>query len=194
MTSTPAFEIGVWNAWILIVPYLLVNFGLPFFFVGRKSAFWSFPSYTRFERMCLVTQLLLMAGLWIYSILLPLTVGTAWFYAGLLVCLLGYAFITIAMLTFIANPADVPNTTGLYRISRHPMYLGIILIYIGIGIASASWVYLLLAFLYLATYRNVFVIPEERFCCEKFGDSYREYMKRTPRWIGIPKSGSNKQP
>ena len=188
MLLIPAFEIGVWNAWILIVPYLLVNFGLSFLFVGRKSAFWAWPSYAPLERMCLVIGELLMGGLWIYSVFLPLTVGTAWFYAGLPVYLLGLAFITIAMLTFIATPVDEPNTTGLYRISRHPMYLGILLVYIGIGIASASWVYLLLAFAYLATYRNVFVIPEERFCCEKFGNTYREYMNKTPRWIGIPKS------
>jgi len=32
------------------------------------------------------------------------------------------------------------------------------------------------------------VIVEERFCLEKYGDAYREYMNRTPRWIGIPKS------
>lgn len=188
MTLIPACEIGIWNAWILIVPYLLVNFVLSFLFVGRKSTFWCFPSYTRLERMCLVTQLLFMCGLWVYSIFLPLTVSTAWFYAGLPVYLLGLVLITIAMLTFITNPVDKPNTTGLYRVSRHPMYLGILLVYIGTGIASASWVYLLLAFGYLTTYRNAFAIPEERTCCERFGDFYREYMNRTPRWIKIPKS------
>jgi protein-S-isoprenylcysteine O-methyltransferase Ste14 len=29
---------------------------------------------------------------------------------------------------------------------------------------------------------------EEPFLIEKYGDTYREYMNRTPRWIGIPKS------
>ena len=188
MSLIPAFEIGVWNAWIFVVPYFLVNFGLSFLFVGRKSTFWTFPSYTKLERMCLVTAQLLMVVLWIYSIFLPLIVGTAWFYAGLPVYLLGLAFVTIAMLAFINTPMDQPNTKGLYRLSRHPMYIGILLVYIGIGLASASWVYLLLAFMYLATYRNALAIPEERFCCEKFGDAYREYMNRAPRWIGIPKA------
>jgi protein-S-isoprenylcysteine O-methyltransferase Ste14 len=33
------------------------------------------------------------------------------------------------------------------------------------------------------------VVPaEERFLLEKYGDAYREYMNKTPRWIGIPKS------
>jgi protein-S-isoprenylcysteine O-methyltransferase Ste14 len=31
-------------------------------------------------------------------------------------------------------------------------------------------------------------IAEERWCLEKYGDAYREYMNRTPRWIGLPKS------
>jgi len=29
---------------------------------------------------------------------------------------------------------------------------------------------------------------EERYCLEKYGDAYRKYMKRTPRWLGLPKS------
>ena len=187
MTLIPAFKIGVWNAWIFIIPYLLVNFVLPLLSVGRKSTFWVFPSYTRLEKICLVAAEVLMGCLWIYSIFLPLNTGTAWFYAGLPVYLLGLVFVTTAMLTFITTPVDKPNTTGLYRISRHPMYLGILLVYIGIGIASASWFYLVLTLLYLGTYRNVFIIPEERMCCDKFGEAYRDYMNRTPRWLGIPK-------
>ena len=65
MSLIPAFEIGVWNAWILIVPCLLVNFGLSFLFVGRKSALWVSPSYTRLERICVVIGEFLMGGLWI---------------------------------------------------------------------------------------------------------------------------------
>jgi len=46
-----------------------------------------------------------------------------------------------------------------------PLKLGTTWFYIGLPIAS-----------------------EERFCLEKYGDAYREYMNRTPRYIGIPKS------
>ena len=188
MSLIPAFDIGIWNAWIFIVPYLLVNFGSSFLFVDRKSTFWSWPSYNRLEKISLATQQVLMGGLWVYSIFLPLSTGTAWFYAGLPIYLLGLTFIAIAMLTFITVPVDKPNITGIYRISRHPMYIGILVVYVGTGIASASWVYLLIALIFLATYRNAFAIPEERMCCKRFGDTYREYMNRTPRWIGIPKS------
>ena len=188
MSLVPAFEIGVWNAWIFIVPYLLMNFLLPFFVINRKSTFWAWPSYDRLERTYLVSGIVLMGSMWIYSIFLPLSLSTVWFYVGLVVYLVGWAFLILAMLVFTTNPVDKPNTRSVYRISRHPWYIGMFLVYIGNGIASTSWVYILVALLLLATYRIAYMIPEERMCCEKFGDTYREYMNRTPRWIGIPKS------
>lgn len=191
MSFIPAFKIGVWNAWIFIVPYMLVNFGLTFLlnaFKDRKSTFWAFPSYTRLERMYLLLFYVIMVGLSVYSVFLPLATGTVWFYAGLSVYLLGFAFLILTMLTFTATPVDKPNTTGIYRISRHPWYIGLFAIYIGTGIACASWVYLLVSLIWLAAIRNCLMIVEERECCERFGDAYREYMNRTPRWIGIPKA------
>ena len=128
-----------------------------------------------------------MGGMWIYSIFLPLHTGTTWFYAGLFVYLLGWVFLILAYLIFMTTTVDTSNTSGIYRFSRHPWYLGMLLLYVGTGIASASWVYILTALLLLATYRSAYMIPEERMCCEKFGDTYREYMKKTPRWIGMPK-------
>jgi protein-S-isoprenylcysteine O-methyltransferase Ste14 len=35
---------------------------------------------------------------------------------------------------------------------------------------------------------QIAVPAEERFLLEKYGDAYREYMSKTPRWLGIPKS------
>ncbi len=92
MALIPAFEIGVWNAWIFIFPYILMNFGLTFLLIDKKSAFWTWPSYTRLERIYLRTGMLLHGGMWIYSIFLPLSLGTAWFYIGLSVYLLGWIF------------------------------------------------------------------------------------------------------
>jgi len=88
---------------------------------------------------------------------------------------------------FATNPLDEPVTKGLYRYSRHPMYLTQFLMFIGVGIASASWVFLLLSVLRtIASF--MLMTPEESFCLEKYGNTYREYMNKTPRWIGIPKS------
>ena len=84
-------------------------------------------------------------------------------------------------------PLDRPATEGLYRISRNPIYLSTFLIDIGIGIACASWIYLLYAMIEIIL-QHMTLGAEERWCLEKYGDAYREYMNRTPKWIGIPKS------
>ena len=83
-----------------------------------------------------------------------------------------------------------PITKGLYRYSRHPMYITQLVMFIGVGIASASWVFLLFSIVYTAL-SFVIAVPEERFCLEKYGDTYREYMNRTPKHIGMPKSEAN---
>jgi protein-S-isoprenylcysteine O-methyltransferase Ste14 len=189
MSLIPAFKIGVWNAWIFIVPYFFMNFGLTFLlkaFKNRKSTFWAFPQYNRLEKMYLLLFYVIQIGLSVYSIFLPLAVGTAWLYAGLFVYLLGIAFLSLTMRTFTTTPVDKPNTAGIYRITRHPWYIGLLGIYIGVGIASASWVYILANIIWIPIIRNLLMVVEERECCERFGDIYREYMNRTPRWIGIP--------
>jgi protein-S-isoprenylcysteine O-methyltransferase Ste14 len=77
-------------------------------------------------------------------------------------------------------------TTGMYRYSRHPISLGTLLPMIGAGIASASWLFLPLSVI-LMVISHFLAITEESATTKKFGDAYRKYMARTPRWIGIPK-------
>jgi len=84
------------------------------------------------------------------------------------------------------TPLDKPITQGIYRISRHPIYFGSFLFFVGMGIASASWIVLLCALLWIVFFCIV-VLAEERFMLEQYGEAYHEYMNRTPRWIGIPK-------
>ena len=91
------------------------------------------------------------------------------------------------MINFYATPVDKPITEGVYRISRNPMYFGNFLIFVGTGIACSSWVFLLLTIISVIL-SDKGVIAEERWCLEKYGEAYRKYMKRTPKWIGIPKS------
>jgi protein-S-isoprenylcysteine O-methyltransferase Ste14 len=93
----------------------------------------------------------------------------------------------MAGVSWATNTSDKPITGGVYHISRHPMDFGNFLVLIGIGIACISWVFLVLGVL-IITLMNMIAVSEESFCLKKFGNAYREYMERTPRWIGIPKS------
>jgi len=81
---------------------------------------------------------------------------------------------------------DKPVTKGLFRYSRHPLYLSQALIFAGIGIACTSWIFLLF-FLVYSISQFILISPEEQFCLEKYGDAYREYMRKTPGHIGVIK-------
>jgi protein-S-isoprenylcysteine O-methyltransferase Ste14 len=96
-------------------------------------------------------------------------------------------FAFVAAVNLINTPTNRPATNGLYRISRNPIYLGTFLIFFSVGIACASWLFLLLIAVFVAL-QDILIAPEERWCLEKYGDAYREYMNKTPRWIGIPAS------
>ena len=146
------------------------------------------PSNTTEKVLAWSTHLVIAPFVILYSVFLPLKLGTAWLYVGLLIVALGLAMQGMTTISVANTPLDKPVTQGPYRISRHPSYFTGFLTLVGMGIASASWVVLLCALLWIAFFYIV-VPTEERFLVEQYGDAYREYMERTPRWIGIPKSG-----
>ncbi|MFC2072050.1 methyltransferase family protein [Chloroflexota bacterium] len=191
MSLIPAFEIGFWNAWIFAVPYLWVSYGLGYLIVDRKATLFIWPSYTKSEKRYLGILMVTFWGPLIYSIFLPVKLDMAWFYVSLPIYLLGVIFVTMAMLSFSTTPLDEPVTKGIYRISRHPMNFGFFLALIGMGIASASWVLLLCVIVFIIVQGKILEKAEERMCLDKYDDTYREYMGRTPRWLGIPRTGDN---
>jgi len=69
----------------------------------------------------------------------------------------------------------------------HPVYVTLHLVFIGTSIAAASGLFLSLSIVLIIThFYNA--IPEERECLQVYRNAYREYMNRTPRCLGIPKS------
>ena len=193
MSLIPAFELGIWNLWILQLLVILTPY-IPYLFLskeGRKrnrrmAEAFSMPNKT-VKVLAWSTHLVIAPIVILYSIFLPLKLDTAWLYVGLIIIVLGLAMQGMTTISVANTPLDKPVTKGPYRISRHPFYFSGFLTMFGMGIASASWVVLLCALLWIAFFYIV-VPTEERFLLEKYGDSYRKYMDRTPRWIGIPKS------
>lgn len=70
------------------------------------------------------------------------------------------------------------STTGVYRIIRHPMYLGITLIHIGFPLAGQSLITLFSAILWLSM-MLIWRYWEEQYLIEKFGQEYLDYQKKT---------------
>ena len=194
MSITPAFELGVWNAWIFMLIDLLA---IPFFFrIAKRRVIPSqdeeFNALSRSNKTLFYSSKLIFFIAAIYSIFLPLKLGTIWFYVGVPITLIGLAGMMIVVLVNWANTAPKePIIKGFYRYSRHPMYVTYFLVFLGVSIATASWLFVL--FLIIFSIGAVaFADFEEKGCLEQYGDAYCEYMDRTSRWIGIPKSKINK--
>ena len=192
MTLIPAFEIGLRNAWIFMIWLLIQNFGVRLVSKDLYQRAGQPPDMKPSQKYKILS--FISMPLWLlataYSIFLPFELGTIWFPIGLTIFLLGLIINVVATINFVRTPMNEPVTKGAYRYSRHPIYVALFLIYLSVSIASASWVFLLLTVL-LAVEVSLSVADEEHYCLGKYGNAYREYMNRTPRWIGIPKSGSN---
>jgi protein-S-isoprenylcysteine O-methyltransferase Ste14 len=81
------------------------------------------------------------------------------------------------------QPVRALVTTSVHRWSRNPIYLGMFLLYCGIGIAARGpWVLILTLPLAL-TVRYVFIAREEAYLERRFGDTYRDYKARVRRWL-----------
>ncbi|GAH88143.1 unnamed protein product, partial [marine sediment metagenome] len=123
----------------------------------------------------------------IYSIFLLLQLGKVWFFMGLVIFLIALVISLSATFFVRTTPTDKPFTKGPYRYSRHPLYVAETLIFLSIAIAGVSWVFLLLIVI-MQSFHIIYAPAEEQYCLKRYGKDYREYMNRTPRWIGIPKS------
>ncbi|MFC2060091.1 methyltransferase family protein [Chloroflexota bacterium] len=121
-----------------------------------------------------------------YAVFLPIQIDTVWFWIGVIVFSISTILSAIAMINFATTSTNQPVTKGLYRISRNPVQVLAIVMLIGIGIATLSWI-IVAAALLLAIISYPTFLVQERSCLDIYSHTYNEYMNKTPRWIGIPK-------
>ena len=187
MSLIPVFEIGLWNAWIFVIIDALT---IPVFIRIAKSRKTPEPEnamagMSNIEKIVLVFTKVVFLPILIYSFFVPLKLGTIWFYIGLPITLIGLLTGIMVLVNWANTPSDKPVTRGLYRFSRHPMYITNFILYFGLGIACGSWIFLLFAVVYTIV-AFAYAKAEEQLTLEVFGEAYREYLNSTPRYIGIP--------
>ena len=117
-----------------------------------------------------------------------LFLGGVLFAVGLALMLGGGHYFSLAKTNIPPNkPALHLVTDGLYAFVRNPMYVGFGFMLAGLGIAFASdWTLVLMIPAAIVLHRGV-VLREERYLEAKFGDAYRQYMIRVPRYGWPPR-------
>jgi protein-S-isoprenylcysteine O-methyltransferase Ste14 len=121
---------------------------------------------------------------------LPEAALTQWT-AGAGLILIGVAIVVAGIRNFSRaatplrsnQPVRALVTTGIHGWSRNPIYVGMFLLYVGIGLAASSpWV-LILALPLAITLRYRVVAREEAYLERRFGDTYRDYKARVRRCL-----------
>jgi len=185
MSALPGFDPGLWNAWWFFAYYLALALLVP---LNRDMALKMGAGDVSGRRERLLNGVVMgtLFAAAVYSAGCPLRQGTWWFYLGVPLAVLGLGMLTAALVTAARTPPGRPFTTGPYRCSRHPMVVFGFLGLLGAGVAAASWLLLLLVAISLAAYL-VELDAEEARCLGAFGDTYRAYVERTPRYLGMPR-------
>ncbi len=124
-----------------------------------------------------------------------LPVKTVWFVfaiGGLTLVIIGVVLIFLARreLAGFGQPTDPGHPTtrvvssGVFSVSRNPIYLGAACFLAGVGLAfNLPWVLvLLLPSLVLCHF--ILIVPEERYLEGKFGEEYQQYASSVHRWFG----------
>jgi protein-S-isoprenylcysteine O-methyltransferase Ste14 len=100
--------------------------------------------------------------------------------------LMAWAILTLRRARTTVLPhhgASVLVVSGPFRFRRNPIYLGEVMIFLGLAELTKSLWLVILAPVFALLITWLAILPEERHLEAKFGDAYRAYKARTRRWI-----------
>lgn len=171
------------NALITIIPILLIRYGLlgvinkdalrrAGYFAplvgGEKTAYWVYQITTLLMVLCLS--------------LVKIEADSVRFYAGMAVYLLGLVSYTVSIVNFATPKKTGLNLTGLYQLSRNPMYTAYFVCFLGCVLLTGSWVLLSLLMIFQVSAHWI-IRSEERWCINRFGEEYLSYMRTVRRYF-----------
>lgn len=171
------------NAFLLVVPLLLIRFGL-LGMIGnsalRRASFFA-PLEGR-ERVAYFFYQASNLIIILYPLFLKIQTKLPNLFIGLLIYVLGIVALVISTIAF-ANPNQSGlNVNGIYKVSRNPMYVAYFIYFLGCVVLTNS-ILLLIALLIFQISAHWIILSEERWCIKKFGSKYVSYMNRVNRYF-----------
>lgn len=171
------------NASVLLLPFLLIRFGL-FAYISRdamgRAA--NFSPMAGKEAIAYYFYQAATLGIFLCPFFLRIIARGLIFFAGIALCGLGAALLLWTILCFSHPDQAGLNAKGIYRLSRKPMYVAYFLYFLGMALQTRSPLFLCLVLAFQVAAHWI-ILAEERECLERFGDAYRQYMKRTRRYF-----------
>ena len=183
MEWLPELQVGWLNGWMMLVIFYLVFILLMFLFPRDVVAkLFDRSGWSRQQRLLSALGIPFVLGFWLVAIFTSLKIGHPVFIIGLVIYVVGFGGMITALLNYKNTPVDQPVTEGLYRVSRNPQWVSLVAMFVGTGIAIGSWLALLLFAIGVGFY-HFRILGEEKSCLARYGEPYREYLKRIPRYF-----------
>jgi protein-S-isoprenylcysteine O-methyltransferase Ste14 len=183
MELKPDLRIGWLDGWLALVLLVLTE-GILFLAFPKSVVVRLFDrsGWSQRQRVLTVASKLCALICLVLIALTPLKVGSLVFVIGASLIALGLTGLVKALFDYKSAPLDEPATHGLYRVSRHPQIVMATLVLAGACMVIGSW--LALAMLAAArVFGHASIMAEEEICLKQYGDSYRDYLKRVPRYF-----------
>ena len=122
----------------------------------------------------------------------PVQFDAQWLsYIGFAIAIIGFLLPFFAIREFMkakttVDPHGSVNaivSSGIYRFSRNPIYVGFVLMLIGFPLYSGTYWGLILAPLLIVSFNQLVIKHEEAYLEKKFGEQYTGYKSRVRRWL-----------
>ena len=183
MELFPTLGLGWLNGWLpLAILYALFGLLLLIFPRDVVQRLYDRSGWTRADHIRRAIAFPFSLAAIALFVFLPLKLGTPIFWIGLVVYVLGLIFFFVGLFTYRHTPLDQPVTGGIYRWSRNPQVVGLILAFLGVAVAAGSWS--MVAWIALmAAGSHLRILAEERGCLAQYGEPYQRYLATSPRYF-----------
>jgi protein-S-isoprenylcysteine O-methyltransferase Ste14 len=171
------------NAFLIVIPLILIRFGLLSILdkESLKRAAYFAPLLGK-EKVAYLFYQLSNSLIIVYLCFLKIRTDDYWFYIGIMIYGLGILLCIISVFDFAKPKENGINLKGLYRVSRNPMYVAYFIYFLGCVLLTRSLVLLVILIVFQISAHWI-IRSEERWCIEKFGDEFINYMNKVRRYI-----------
>ncbi len=183
MELFPKISIELLGGWLLTVIYLVINMGLPLTKAGtlKRLLTSSKKNSTFIEKLLNTSSQISWFGTIFLPILLPIKVNSNVFVIGLIAFMIGIILNIISIQNYITTPLNEQVKKGIYKFSRNPIYASHNIFGFSIALLTGSWIILILHIIEIITC-HLKILDEEKYCINKYGNEYKVYMKKVPRY------------
>jgi protein-S-isoprenylcysteine O-methyltransferase Ste14 len=135
-----------------------------------------------FQKIIGAINFFLFQGLVVVVMFMPLKFDSSYFVVGLVLFIISFVAYIMSLVAYATSNPIKPVTKGIYKLCRNPQQISTIFMWIGIGLMTSSIFIIAICVLQLFTVYPTFK-AQEKFCIDKYGFDYQDYMKKAPRYF-----------